>query len=107
MGNVATYKELLKLKKKGILKSVGVSNYGVRHLKALEDAGCPLPAVNQIELHPWLQQKKIVKYCKAKNILIESYSPLTKGQKLKKNNKKLTAIANKYDNKTVAQILLK
>ena len=44
--NVWTFKELIKLKQKGILKSVGVSNYGVQHLKALESAGCPLPAVN-------------------------------------------------------------
>eukprot|EP00483_Globobulimina_turgida_P007009 UN07023 len=49
--NVLTYKELLKFKKKGLIKSIGVSNYGVQHLQALQKAGLPPPAVNQIELH--------------------------------------------------------
>ena len=44
--NLWTYKELLKCKEKGMIRSVGVSNYGVHHLKALEKAGLPLPAVN-------------------------------------------------------------
>ena len=44
--NIATYKKLLQFKEKGLIKSVGVSNYGVQHLKALENAGCPLPVVN-------------------------------------------------------------
>ena len=44
--NVLTFKELLKCKEKGMIRSVGVSNYGVHHLEALEKAGCPLPAVN-------------------------------------------------------------
>ena len=71
--------------------------------------------IQQIELHPWLQQKEIVNYCKSKNILIESYSPLTKAQKLPKNNKKYNAGSDENNllsmkdnyNKSVAQILLK
>jgi len=104
--NVSTYKELLKCKQKGMIRSVGVSNFGVHHLKALEKAGLPLPAVNQIELHPWLQQKDIVKHCRSKSIHVESYSPLTKGQKLKKKNNALTKMMAKYG-KSLAQILLR
>eukprot|EP01084_Bolivina_argentea_P263328 445655_1 len=105
--NILTYKELIKFQKKGFIKSIGVSNYGIQHLQALEKAGLPLPVVNQIELHPWLQQKKIVNYCRSKNILIESYSPLTKGQKLKQKNNMLKEMVKKYENKSIAQLLLK
>ena len=115
--NIKTYNRLLQFKKKGLIKSVGVSNFGIQHLKALEKAGCELPSVNQIELHPWLQQKEIVNYCKSKNILIESYSPLTKAQKLPNENKKiqqqskenkiLIKMKENYENKSIAQILLR
>ncbi|KAJ1303740.1 hypothetical protein OPQ81_008164 [Rhizoctonia solani] len=53
---------------KGKIKSVGVSNYGVKHLEEIEQAGLEAPTVNQIELHPWCQQKDIVDYCKKHDI---------------------------------------
>ena len=94
-----------------------MSNYGVEHLEALEKAGFPLPVVNQIELHPWLQQREIVNYCNKKGIIIEAYSPLAKGQKLRKRNgnnykqhnkhiDQLLEMGKNY-NKTVAQMLVK
>ena len=63
--------------------------------------------IQQIELHPWLQQREIVEYCRSKSIHIESYSPLTKGQKLKKQNNKLTKMVAKYEGKSIAQLLLR
>ncbi|KAF8598762.1 Aldo/keto reductase [Ceratobasidium sp. AG-I] len=76
-----TYKALLEAKDKGKIKSVGVSNYGVRHLEQIREAGLETPAVNQIELHPWCQQKDIVVYCEKNEIVVQAYCPLVRGEK--------------------------
>ncbi|XP_033728635.1 glyoxal reductase-like isoform X2 [Pecten maximus] len=79
---VETYKAMLELKQEGLVRSVGVSNFGVQHLEGLRKAGLPTPSVNQIELHPWQQKTEIVDYCRKNGITVMGYSPLTKGQKL-------------------------
>eukprot|EP00048_Salpingoeca_helianthica_P018138 m.240934 g.240934 ORF g.240934 m.240934 type:complete len:276 (-) comp23810_c0_seq1:50-877(-) len=99
-----TYDALVKLQSEGLIRSIGVSNFGVQHLEGLRAAGKPLPVVNQIELHPFLQQHAIVEYCKKHNIVVQAYSPLTKGQWLK--DPRLTAIAAK-EGRSVAQVLIK
>lgn len=99
----------------GKIKSAGVSNYGVHHLQEMVDTKVKmLPAVNQVELHPFLQRKDIETWCKKhgvylegtflKIMLISAYSPLTRGQKLK--DPTLVAIAETYG-KTVAQLLIR
>lgn len=50
------YQCLLDARERGQIKTVGVSNWGVKHLEELEERELELPAVNQIELHPWCQQ---------------------------------------------------
>ncbi|GME85523.1 unnamed protein product [Ambrosiozyma monospora] len=89
----------------GKVKSIGVSNYGVKHLKEL--LAYPdlkyRPVINQIELHPWLARPDLVEYCQKEGIEIEAYSPLAHGQRV--NDPKLDYFANKY-NKTNAQILI-
>ncbi|KAG6864775.1 hypothetical protein C0991_007189 [Blastosporella zonata] len=52
---------------------------GVKHLEEIREAGLPTPAVNQIELHPFCQQKPIVEYCRAHGILVQAYCPLIRG----------------------------
>ncbi|KAH6914352.1 Aldo/keto reductase [Coprinopsis sp. MPI-PUGE-AT-0042] len=74
-----TYKALVDAQSEGIIRSVGVSNYGVHHLQEITDAGYPPPAVNQIELHPFCQQRHIVEFCFKHGIVIEAYSPLVRG----------------------------
>merc|ERR1711971_445512 len=64
-GRLAQYRGLVEAQRQGIVKSVGVSNFGVGHLKELEDAGFT-PAVNQIELHPMGMKKDLIQYMKAK-----------------------------------------
>ena len=54
---VETYDGLLEMQRRGLVRSVGVSNFGVKHLQALESHGRPRPAVNQIEIHPLIYQE--------------------------------------------------
>jgi methylglyoxal/glyoxal reductase len=98
------YDVFLDYQKKGIIKSVGVSNFGVQHLNALKNSGRPLPQVNQIELHPWCQNTDIVKWCRDHNVAVVGYSPLSKGGKI--NHPFAVQLAKKY-NKTPAQILIR
>ncbi|OWF44123.1 uncharacterized protein LOC110458799 [Mizuhopecten yessoensis] len=101
---VETYKAMLELQQEGLVRSVGVSNFGVQHLEGLREAGLPTPSVNQIELHPWQQKTDIVEYCRKNGITVMGYSPLTKGQKL--SDKTLLEIAKRH-NKSPAQILIR
>ncbi|PPQ78985.1 hypothetical protein CVT25_002269 [Psilocybe cyanescens] len=72
---VDTWKAMLKIPKTKV-KSLGVSNFTVEHLKAIIDATGVVPIVNQVEAHPLLPQDDLVEYCKEKNIHITAYSPL-------------------------------
>ncbi|KAH8657194.1 NADP-dependent oxidoreductase domain-containing protein [Tricladium varicosporioides] len=75
-----TYAAMEKLLETGKAKAIGVSNFNIRHLTELL-AKCTIPpAVNQIEKHPYLQQKDLAEFCKSKNILLEAYSPLGNNQ---------------------------
>ncbi|KAL5532477.1 hypothetical protein ACEPAF_6047 [Sanghuangporus sanghuang] len=74
-----TYRALLAKRDAGVIRSVGVSNYGVHHLEEIREAELETPAVNQIELHPFCQQRPIVAYCKDHGIIIQAYSPLIRG----------------------------
>ena len=69
----------------------------------MEDSGV-VPAVNQVELHPWLTQKPLLDFCKRHNIQVESWSPLAKGQWL--DHPTLTEIGRKYG-KTPAQVIIR
>jgi diketogulonate reductase-like aldo/keto reductase len=55
-------------------------NSNTRHLEEIKAAGMPKPVINQIELHPFCQQKPIVEYCKKEGILIQAYCPLIRGK---------------------------
>jgi diketogulonate reductase-like aldo/keto reductase len=64
------------------VRSIGVSNFLAVHLKELTRAAKVLPAVNQIELTPFLQRSETVALCRELGITLEAYSPLTRGQRL-------------------------
>jgi diketogulonate reductase-like aldo/keto reductase len=96
---------LEKLHDEGKAKSIGVSNFGIGHIDEMKDyAKVWPPHVNQIELHPWCQQKEIVKYCEDNDIVVEAYSPLVRNYKA--NDPTLVDMAKKHD-KTTAQILIR
>ncbi len=88
----------------GRARSIGVSNYTVRHLEELLRECKIKPAVNQVELHVFLQQPELVEYCKTHDIAIEAYSPLAHGHGL--DDPTLNDIAKKHG-KSTAQIMLK
>lgn len=77
-----TWKALEECKAQGLIRDIGVSNFGQPHLERLMETATVAPAVNQIELHPWLQRRELVAYCQKNNIVVEAYSPLAKANKL-------------------------
>ncbi|KAI8617429.1 aldo/keto reductase [Chytriomyces sp. MP71] len=79
---VQAYQEMETLYEQGKVRAIGVSNYGVHHLEELLAVCKVKPAVNQIEMTPFLQRREIVALCKQHGIVIEAYSPLTRAKKL-------------------------
>lgn len=75
-----TWNAMVKLLDTGKVKAVGVSNFNIRRLEDLLSKTSVVPAVNQIEAHPYLQQPELTKYCKDKGILVQAYSPLGNNQ---------------------------
>jgi len=76
---VDTWKALLRLREEGRVRAVGVCNFEVDHLQRLKDETGELPAINQVELHPYLQQEKLRAFHAANGILTEAWSPLASG----------------------------
>jgi len=100
---IETWRSLLELKAEGKLRTVGVSNYSLAHFEEIHDAGLEMPAVNQIELQPFCQQKVLSEYCKEKGIIVQAYCPLVRG---KFDDPVIVEVARKY-NKTAPQILVR
>lgn len=75
-----TYAAMEKLLATGKAKAIGVCNFTVNKLQALLSKAKVVPAVNQIEAHPYLQQPALVEFCQSQGILIEAYSPLGNNQ---------------------------
>ncbi len=67
---------LIDLKKHGKVKAIGVSNYGINHIKEIELKGLQIPEANQIELHIWSAKKQLTTFLKSKKIKIIAYSSL-------------------------------
>lgn len=88
----------------GRAKAIGVSNYTVRHLQELLETCSVKPAVNQVEIHVYLQQPELVDFCKQNDILVEAYSPLAHANEM--DNEALQRISIKHG-KTAAQIMLR
>lgn len=89
----------------GRLKAIGVSNFGAQHIEEMKSyAKVWPPHVNQIELHPWCQQKEAVAYCQKNGIVVEAYCPLVRNEKAE--DKTLNAIADKYG-KGTGQVLVR
>lgn len=101
---VESWKALEKLYGEGIVKAIGVSNYTIRHLQETLNNSEIKPAVNQVEMHPFLYQKDLIDFCEKHDVRIEAYSPLTRGTKFK--DPVIISFVEKYG-KTPAQIMIR
>jgi diketogulonate reductase-like aldo/keto reductase len=88
----------------GGAKSIGVSNYTIRHLEEMKDYAKLMPSLNQVELHVFLQQPELVEYCQDHAIVVEAYSPLAHAKAM--DSEVIKAIASKH-HKSYAQIMLR
>ena len=77
-----SWRALERLAEEGRVRAVGVSNFMVHHLEELLGASTLTPAVNQIEVSPFLQQREVRSCCEEHGIVVEAYSPLTKARRL-------------------------
>jgi methylglyoxal/glyoxal reductase len=103
--SIEIWKAMVHLLREGKARAIGVSNFSIDDLKQILNDPDVLPAVNQIEFHPFLYQKDLLSFCERNSIQLEAYSPLTRGRRL--NHPHIVNIARKYDNKTPAQILIR
>jgi 2,5-diketo-D-gluconate reductase A len=101
---VDTWKAFEQLHKDGRIRAIGVSNFQPTHLRRLLDEGLTLPAVNQIELHPALQQATLRAFHTEHGIATEAWSPLAQGEVL--DAPQITEAAEKHG-KSPAQIVLR
>lgn len=105
--NLETWEAMIELKSEGLIKSIGVSNFNTYHLEPLKQAGLEMPTVNQIELHPWLQQKEVSQYCEINGIALMGFCPLARANVFEKDTyPELQALCDRY-NKLRPQILLR
>jgi diketogulonate reductase-like aldo/keto reductase len=77
-----TWRALEDLQSQGLVKDIGVSNFSEAHLKKLAETWRVKPALNQIEVNPFVTRAELVAYCQSEGIHIEAYSPLAKSTKL-------------------------
>ena len=95
---------LERIKKEGRSLSIGVSNFAPKHLNELLINANFTPAVNQIEMSPFLHQQEISSFCKKENIHLTGYCPLARGTRF--NNPLLCRVAEET-NKTAAQVMIR
>lgn len=102
---VESYKALEEIYKSGRAKAIGVCNFDIEHLERIMDECEIMPAVNQVECHPYLQQKELRAFCEKNGIEVQAYSPLMNGKTVLQDPV-IQEIATQYG-KTPAQIILR
>jgi 2,5-diketo-D-gluconate reductase A len=101
---VDSFGGLIQSRGNGHARSIGVSNFTEDHLSMVIDLTFVTPAVNQIELHPLLNQTEMRKVNAQHNVVTQSYTPLALGRLM--DNPTVTSVAGEYG-KTPAQVLLR
>ena len=99
-----TWKAMVRLLQEQKTRAIGVSNYDIDDLSQLMQSSDVLPAVDQVEFHPFLYQERLLRFCEKNGIQMEAYSPLTRGMRI--SHPTIVAVANKY-RKTPAQVLIR
>ncbi|KAK5642322.1 hypothetical protein RI129_008489 [Pyrocoelia pectoralis] len=111
---VLTWKAMEEIKKKGLAKSIGLSNFNKRQIERVLESAEIVPAVNQIECHPYFTQTKMIEFCHSKGIHVVGYCPLGSPGRFKPTeifpnlleDPRLKEIAKKYT-KSPAQVALR
>lgn len=89
-----SWRALEKLYSEGLIRSIGVSNFHIHHIEDLKKQSKIVPALNQIEFHPGLNQPELLEYCNSNGIVVQAWSPLMKGKL--QENLLLRDLAGKY-----------
>ena len=99
-----SWRALERIAREGRARAIGVSNFMPRHVDELLARAEIVPAVNQVEVSPFLQQRDVREACARRGIVVEAYSPLTKGQRL--SHPAVAEVARRLG-RTPAQVLLR
>jgi len=99
-----SWRALAQLQQEGVCRAVGVSNYTVRHLEELRANSDLVPAVNQVEFHPFVFDPELLQYCDAHGIRLEAWAPLTRARRF--DDPTIGAIAAAH-HRTPAQVLIR
>ncbi|KAM0788853.1 hypothetical protein ACM66B_002938 [Microbotryomycetes sp. NB124-2] len=101
----ASWEGCCQAKDLGKAKSIGVSNFGVKHLEDLLSRKAKyVPTINQVDLHPFMTRDELVAFCEKHDIVLEAWGPLVRGQRF--DHPDIVRLAKKYS-RTPAQILLR
>lgn len=103
-GRRETWRAMERLLADGKARAIGVSNYTIRHLEELLGECRIAPAVNQVEFSPFLFQRALLEFCRARHIQLEAYGPLVRGQRM--GHPELVRVAEKHG-RTPAQVLIR
>lgn len=101
---LSAWESLLREQEKGKIRSLGVSNFLERHLEEIHKAFDHYPPLNQIEIHPYHQEKDLCAYCQKREIAVMAWAPLGRGIELK--DPEIDAIARKLGKKP-GQVILR
>ena len=99
-----TWQAFERLKEEGLARSIGVSNYSMAHLQYLATKANMMPVVDQIEVHPLLNQADMIKFNREQGIVTQAWAPLGRGRNL--DHPVLQLIAQAVG-KTTAQVILR
>jgi diketogulonate reductase-like aldo/keto reductase len=99
-----SWRALERIQTQGLCRAIGVSNYSVHHLAELREHSDVVPAVDQVEMHPFVYDPELLDYCSRHGIRVEAYSPLTRGRRL---DHPVFAQVARAHGRSVAQVLLR
>ncbi|XP_006458983.1 hypothetical protein AGABI2DRAFT_149224 [Agaricus bisporus var. bisporus H97] len=102
----ASWKAICDAQKEGLIRSIGISNFGIPHMQDILEMSSeyPKPVVHQIDLHPFMTRTEIVDFSRENSMVLEAWGPLVRG--MRSNHRTLRSIAKKYK-KNVTHILLR
>ncbi|KAF8622008.1 hypothetical protein AX15_007362 [Amanita polypyramis BW_CC] len=99
-----SWQAICNAQKEGVVKSIGISTYGMKHLQEILEYQLPLPVIHQIDLHPFMSRRQIVQFCRKHDIVLEAWAPLARG--LRMQHPTIQELAAKY-NKEPAQVFIR